>query len=98
MQLKLNRYTVFYSLLLCLLLLYCFPQLIYDPFFSKLSTLFYIVFIFLFCLLPFYFVVISVIDLFRKRFRTTALNFVTVALLVIIAYLLKKHFLLGYVY
>jgi len=98
MQLKLNKYTVFYFLLLCGLVLYSLPPKYNGPIYGGGPAFIVVPLIFLFFSLPCYFILLVLVDFFRRKFKVIVLNLIIFTLSLLITYWIKKYILITSIY
>ena len=98
MQLKINRYSVFYGLYIYFLIMITFFPRYINPVFGGGSAIFAVSIIILFYLLPIIFLIIVILDLINKRFKIVLKNVLRVIILFLFTWFLKKQVLDVYVY
>lgn len=99
MRIKINRYSIFYTLYIYFLVIFTilppkYNGLMYSstPAFIALSILF------LFYILPVFLAIILVIDVINKRFKTAFNNVIIAVLLYLAFYGIRVYFLDVYIY
>ncbi len=97
MQLKINRYIIFYTFYVYFLIITILPTK-YNGIPFGAHPIIALSIIFLFYLLPVFFLIIIVLDLINKRFKIAIKNILIVVTLFFLTWGLKKYILDTYVY